>query len=703
MQERNTLLSVDNLPDSQSMYRSLFKSTSVPMLLIKDKKYVACNRATLKILGLLNTKSINAISPVDISPITQPCGASSANKAEEMMNVAYANGEHKFDWLHQNSVNECFMVEVLLTVIHYNNETLLHVVWRDMSMHSAQEKRLKITELVYQKTTDAVMLTNKENIIIDVNPAFTTITGYTRDEAVGNFAGFMKSGAHDNSFYQKMWASINKEGAWKGQIWDKQKSGISYPKTLDITAVKNSANQIENFIALFSDSSERLKYEKRIERQANFDSLSGFPNRSLLLRLLEERIQTAHDRKSMFALAFIDIDSFKMINDSKGHAFGDKIITNVMKCINNCIDDGDLLGRMSGDEFLIIFKVDEALEVVEKKIQQIITASQVGIEIDSSEFFVTLSAGISCFPIDGTDVSDLIANADIAMYHTKQSGGKNYTVYDFHLGRKFQDTHELEVELVKAINDQLITPHFQPKLDLISGKLTGCESLARWQRSNTEFVSPQIFIEIAEKKHRINELSTSLFLETFKCIFDMGLPKDFIISVNVSAMVLLDDNFQSDFIEYVNQSGLALNQIEIEITESCLIEDFEKVKNTLSSLRKQGIKIAIDDFGTGFASLNYLTQLDIDTIKIDRSFIQQLDSEAKSNRVIVESIINMSHKLGYKVVAEGVETCSQLLILRELKCDLIQGYLISKPLNNFFFKSFINEFDLANILLECEA
>ena len=687
------MLSIKNLPDSESMYRSLFQNSSEPILLIKNKKFIACNKVTLKILGLHNAKNIASISPSDISPPTQPCGMTSANKADEMITIAHQKGEHRFEWLHQNSANEFFKVEVSLTVINYNNEVLLHVVWRDISVQTAKEQRLKIAELVFEKTTDAVMVTDNNNIIIDVNPAFTNITGYAKKEAIGNFAGFMKSGSHDNSFYQKMWTSINQEGAWKGQIWDKQKSGVSYPKTLEINAVKNSSDQVENFVALFSESSERQKYEKRIEKQANFDSLSGFPNRSLLLRLLEQRIQTANANDSIFSLAFIDIDSFKMINDSKGHAFGDQIITKVMQCINSCIEEGDLLGRMSGDEFLIIFKIGQELAAVEEKIQQIINLSQVAIKIDSNDFSVTLSAGISCFPQDGADVSALIANADIAMYHTKQNGGKNYTVYNYHLGRKFQDNNELEEELIRAINDQTISPYFQPKLDLSSGKLIGCESLARWQRTNSEYVGPDLFIEIAEKKHRIIELSKSLFLETFRSISDMGLPKDFVTSVNVSVMVLLDDNFQKNFIDYIMQSGLALNQIEIEITESCLIVDFEKVKSTLSSLRRKGIRIAIDDFGTGFASLNYLTQLDVDTIKIDKSFIGQLDNQAKSNRVIVESIISMSHKLGYKVVAEGVETCNQLKILKALNCDFIQGYLISKPLNNFYFKSFMNEFD----------
>jgi two-component system CheB/CheR fusion protein len=218
------LLSAKNLPDSESMYRSLFQNSSEAMLIIKNKKYVACNKVALKILGLLSAKNITSISPSDISPPTQPCGRASANKADEMMAIAYQNGEHRFEWLHQNSANEFFRVEVLLTVIHYNNEELLHVVWRDISVQATKDKCLMVAELVYQKTTDAVMVTDNKNIIIDVNPAFTNITGYSKKEAIGNFAGFMKSGTHDNSFYQKMWESINQEGAWKGQIWDKQKS-----------------------------------------------------------------------------------------------------------------------------------------------------------------------------------------------------------------------------------------------------------------------------------------------------------------------------------------------------------------------------------------------------------------------------------------------------------------------------------------------
>jgi len=365
-----------------------------------------------------------------------------------------------------------------------------------------------------------------------------------------------------------------------------------------------------------------------------------------------------------------------------------------MQCIRKCIDDNDILGRMSGDEFLIIFNSNQALSEIERKIKQIITLSDFAIEIDSNDFFVTLSAGISCFPKDGHDVSTLIANADIAMYHIKQNGGQNYTIYDDSLGKKFQENNELEAEFVTAVNEQKISPYFQHKLELSSGNIVGCESLARWQRSNGNFVAPDLFIGIAEKKYRINQLSSSLFVKTFESISNMHLPKNFTTSVNVSPMVLLDDNFQNDFINFISQSGLSLNQVEIEITETCLIEDFEKIKTLLSNLRNLGVKVAIDDFGTGFASLNYLTQLSVDTIKIDKTFIDLIDTNNETNKIIVESIIGMSHKLGCKVVAEGVETKAQLAILTELKCDYVQGYLLSKPIDKISFKGFVEDFSV---------
>lgn len=682
--------------DKQGIFQQLFEQSSDAMLLIKDNNFVTCNEATLQLLGWSDTKNIFPISPADISPKQQPCGMTSSEKAKALLKKAYDDEVHKFEWWHINSKSEIFPVEVTLRTIYHNKERFVHVIWKNIPANYDQYKKLKVAESVHNNTTDAIMITDNKNIIIDVNPAFCKITGYTKKEAIGQNSGFMKSGIQGKSFYQQMWQSINDKGFWRGNIWDKKKSGDYYSKTLNISVIKNENNEVVNFIGLFSDSTALLEYEDTIQKQANFDSLTGFPNRSFLLNLLEDKILTATSENSTFSLAFIDIDNFKIINDTKGHAFGDQIIIKIMQCVRNCIDDKDILGRMSGDEFLIIFDTNQTLTMIENKIQRIITLSDFAIEINSNDFFVTLSAGISSFPSDGIDVSTLIANADIAMYHVKQNGGTDYALYNDRLGKTFQENNELEEEFVSAINERKITPYFQAKLDLSSGNIIGCESLARWQRSSGEYVSPEIFIEIAEKKYRINQLSSHLFLATFKSIASMQLPSNFITSVNVSPMVLLDDNFQSDFINYITSSGLLLNQVEIEITETCLIEDFEKVKKVLSSLRRMGIQIAIDDFGTGFASLNYLTQLEIDTIKIDRTFINLIDTKDKSNRIIVESIISMSHKLGYKVVAEGVETMAQLNILKELHCDFIQGYLLSKPLEHLSFSEFIQNFNIIN-------
>jgi two-component system CheB/CheR fusion protein len=690
------LFTSKNLLNDMSLYEQLFEQSSDAMLLIKDNHFIACNKAARQMLGWVNTDNIFPISPADISPKIQPCGMESTEKSKNIIEKTYANETHKFDWWHLNANKEVFPVEVKLTTIYHNNERFLHALWRSIPAHCNQYKKLKVAESIQHNTTDAIMITDHKNIIIDVNPAFCKITGYTKKEAIGQNSGFMKSGIQGKSFYQKMWQSINDKGVWHGNIWDKKKSGEYYSKTLHISVIKNENNEIVNFIGLFSDSTARLEYEDTIQKQANFDSLTGFPNRNFLLNLLEDKILTAASEKITFSLAFIDIDNFKIINDTKGHAFGDQIIIKIIQCIRNCIDDRDILGRMSGDEFLIIFDSNQDLAIIENKIRQIMTLSDFAIEMDSNDFFVTLSAGMSSFPRDGLDVSTLIANADIAMYHVKQNGGTGYALYNDKLGKTFQENNELEEEFISAINERKITPFFQAKLDLSSGRIIGCESLARWQRTNKEYVSPDIFIEIAEKKYRINQLSSHLFLATFKSIASMQLPSDFITSVNVSPMALLDDNFQNDFINYITTSGLSLNQIEIEITETCLIEDFEKVKNVLSRLRRMGIQIAIDDFGTGFASLNYLTQLEIDTIKIDKTFISLLDSLDQSNKIIVESIISMSHKLGYKVVAEGVETMAQLTILKELHCDFIQGYLLSKPLDHRAFSEFIQDFNIIN-------
>ncbi len=671
--------SMETINDLSSAYQDMFDNASDAMLLIKNQKFISCNLAALNMLKARSRNQLNEVCPTDISPKLQSGGISSKEKAQQMFEFAAEKGSHKFEWVHRDFNGVDFPVEVSLTEIYLRGDSFIHVVLRDLDEQYHRISNVEIGELVYQNTNDAVMIANASNTIVDVNTAFEMITGYSRLEAIGQQTGFMKSGVHGKNFYKNMWSEIGDKGYWCGEIWDMTKDGKVYPKQVKIHAIKGFANQIVNYVAIFSDSSDKVKHQQELERLAFYDALTGLPNRSLLLKKLNYMVDSPFSGNDSFHIAFVDIDKFKIINDTKGHTFGDAILTKVSEALADSLAANGICGRMSGDEFLIIFNRNVGKSEVQAIVNNVLSRFEQPLEIENIEYYVSLSVGLNQFDSTIQNVKELIAGADVAMYQAKQRAGNNCAWYNTAIGKEFNETHELELDLIKAIQAKEFYPNFQPIIELSTGKIVGCESLARWQRNQTEQVSPAKFIPVAEKLSRFNELSSTLLLKSCQFMAQGITTKGMLLSVNVAANEIADENFFNCFIETINLSGFALNQVQIEITETSLIENFECAKINIEKLKRSGVRIALDDFGAGFSSLTYLNKLALNTIKLDKSLTHNLDNE--KNRIIVHSIIDMAHKLDITVVAEGVEEVEQVTCLKDLACDLVQGFYYAKPMS----------------------
>ncbi|WP_286232958.1 putative bifunctional diguanylate cyclase/phosphodiesterase [Thalassotalea sediminis] len=680
---------------SGDLYQSLFEQSEDAMLLIKDNKFVYCNVATIKKLKLENKDQIYTAHPAEISPTRQPCGQLSVDKAEAMLKTAYQKGSHRFTWVHRNKTGEEFPVEVCLTKLHHLNKDYIHVFWRDIAQDKQLDKTLEISGLIYNETSDAIMVTNSKNIIVDVNPAFEKITGYSKQQAIGQKAGFMKSGQHDNEFYQALWTTLNKTGKWHGQIWDRHNKGHLIPKDLKINAIYCDNNVIQGYIAIFSDCTEKINYEKELQRLAYYDCLTSFPNRTTLLEILRAKITelSTTDTSKGFYVAFVDLDNFKAINDTRGHQFGDKVLKTTISTISLLLNKNDVIGRMSGDEFLIIFNAEHTETSVNNLLNTLYQRMSLPIMINDEAYYIKLSIGLSNYPKTAQNTKSLISNADIAMYRAKSKGGNQYIYYNETLGDRFHQYHKIESELAVAISNDAIFSHYQPQVDLKTGKIVGCEALARWINNDHKNIPPNIFIAMAEKSNQIKTLSSNLLKHN--CRFFNSLPEEIKASVNISVQELCGTTFVNDFITALHSLNLSTSNIVIEITESNLIKNFTFVQNTLKNLRKQGIKIAIDDFGTGFSSLSYLTKLSIDIIKLDKSFLDNIENN--QGKTVLASIIKLAHKLKLIVIAEGVETIQQYNLLCEYNCDIAQGYFIAPPLNENDFRVFIKHFNESSI------
>lgn len=571
-------------------------------------------------------------------------------------------------------------LEVTLTGIDYHGDSYLCATARDITPRHHADRQQRLAAKVFESSNEAILITDANNRILAVNRAFSLITGFGEQEVLGQTPALLASGQHDADFYTRMWDSLEKRGQWSGEIWNRRKNGEAFPEWLNISVLTDEQGQITHHVALFTDISERKEHEARIQHLAEYDALTDLPNRILVNDRLQQAIRLAERHGGQLAVLFVDLDHFKNINDTLGHNSGDELLKQVASRLCGAVRELDTVGRTGGDEFVLILPAiaqpDEAAQVAER----ILRAMQAPFDIDGNVLVVGCSIGISLLPGDGDDIQTLLMNADLAMYHAKAHGRNTFRFYTREMNTQVADRLQLENRLRRALEQDELFLLFQPQHDINSQTLIGCEVLLRWQDPEEGLIMPSRFIPIAEDSGLIVPLGRWVMREA--CLQmarwraqGLRLPK---IAVNVSARQLARLDFIDEVRDALQESSLPGHCLEIEVTESTLMEDADLASRQLAILKAMGVRLSVDDFGTGYSSLAYLKRFAPDTIKIDRSFVCDLPGDSE-DAAIVSAIIHLARALGMSTLAEGVETVEQCDFLRQLGCGGIQGYLLGKP------------------------
>ena len=568
-------------------------------------------------------------------------------------------------------------------LLDYRGEVLGTVGFsRDISQRKEFEDALKLAALVFDNSSEAMIVTDADNKILKVNTAFTRVTGYSFEEVEGQDPKFLASGEHDQAFYQAMWDSIETTGTWRGEIKNRRKSGELYVEELVINTIFDREGRPQRRVALFSDITQRKQSEEQIWQHANFDPLTGLPNRRLMRERLAQEIKKARRMRQRFGLMFIDLDRFKEVNDTLGHEMGDVLLKDAARRLEACVRESDTVARLGGDEFTIILTDLEGVESSERVAKHLMKKLREPFVLNDQPVYVSASIGITLYPDDSLDLSQLLRNADQAMYAAKNLGRNRYSFFTLSMQEVLNARAALINDLRGALADQQFTLVYQPIVDLNSGEVSKAEALLRWQHPERGLVSPAEFIPLAEEAGLITEIGEWVFKTACQQVLSwrQSLHPDFQVSINKSPQQFLDSHHDSnDWVAWLQQLGLPGQAVVVEITEGLLLKANHRTSEHLLVFRDAGIQVAIDDFGTGYSSLAYLKEFHIDYLKIDQSFVRNLNADS-SDYVLCEAIIVMAHKLGLKVIAEGVETDLQHSLLKSIACDFAQGYLFAKPM-----------------------
>ena len=682
---------------SETKFKALFDSTNDAVMLIGDANFIEGNPAALKLFGCTTVEQFRGMSPADISPLEQPCGTHSSILAKQWMALAFKNGKQRFEWVHKRvDTNDSFQADVLLSAVEFNGRLLLQATVRDISKQKRIEANLRIAATAFE-SQEGMMVTDADNVIIRVNKTFTSITGYKAEEALGNNPGMLSSGQHDRLFYDEMWQKINSTDYWEGEVWNKRKNDEIYPQKLSITAVKNTEGIVTNYVGMLNDITLNKQAEQEIQDLAYYDPLTHLPNRRLMLDRIRHAMAASARSGNEGAILFLDLDNFKSLNDTLGHDMGDILLQQVAERLTACIREGDTVSRFGGDEFVVLLEglsnqPAEAVTQAEDIANKVLSSINMPYQLASHHYSSSTSVGITLFKGHQSEVDELLKQADIAMYQAKNDGRNVLRFFDPQMQASIKARAELENELNQAIEQQLFQLYYQVQMDSSLGTV-GAEVLIRWIHPERGLISPLDFIPVAEQNGSILAIGQWV-LDTACAQLEIwqqdDLTRDLTLSVNVSAKQFHQADFILQVTTTVQQHNINPARLKLELTESLLLNDIEDTITKMKTLASMGIQFSLDDFGTGYSSLQYLKQLPLHQLKVDKSFIDDIVSNS-NDQIIVRTIIAMAHSLGLSVIAEGVESQDQQQRLLIEGCTLYQGYLFSKPLPITKFNEFMKE------------
>ena len=575
-------------------------------------------------------------------------------------------------------VRKCF-------ITHYDFEDqprrLVGTV-QDINSERLIDEQLVLAASVFESSLNGILITDANARIIKVNRAFTEIMGYCSEDVLGQIPNQFKSGYHDKDFYRKLWSALKLAGKWQGEIWDRRKNGELVPLWQSISAVHDSDGQIIRYIGVFYDLSEQKRTAEHIHHLAYYDSLTDLPNRQLFIDSCEQALEKVRRNDRKLAVLFLDLDRFKHINDSLGHPVGDELLRAVAQRLKNALRQGDTVARLGGDEFIVLLENPESYDIVEYVAFKILASLAKPFMLQDHKLEIGTSIGISCYPKDGEDATTLIKHADLALYQAKERGRGNFQFYDVHLTERAKERLFFETELREAMNREELIVYYQPQFALIDDRLIGAEALLRWHHHKHGTISPDKFISIAEDSGLIVAIGEWVLRNACRQAkewLDSGF--DFQrMAVNLSGVQIERSDILATVRQVLTDTGLPPEHLELEITETYIMQREQRNIRIMEDLRALGVVLAIDDFGTGQSSLGYLKRLPVDKLKIDRSFVMDIPHDS-NDMAITRAIIALGHNLHLTVLAEGIETVEQTAFLKELGCDEAQGYYYSPPID----------------------
>ena len=678
-----------SLVASERSFRAFFEMASVGVAQFDgvSNRFIKVNRKFCELMGysaqeLLSLEPRDLIHPEDLPASKESMQAlRTKERAEITLEKRYVRKDGATFW-------------GLVTISplwgeHEHPEFFLAVV-RDISAWKAAEEKLLLSAKVFENTIEGIVVTDTQGLIVQVNPGFTIITGYSAEEAVGGNPRILKSDRHPQHFYQDMWTRLVEEGHWAGEIWNRRKSGENYPEWLTISAVRNEAGQVTNYVSIFHDITELKRQQNALEYQAQHDALTGLPNRLLLGDRLRMALAQLERSGGKLALLFLDLDNFKTINDGLGHSAGDALLVEISRRLERLLRSGDTLARLGGDEFLILLPEIDTIDGASHIATRMLEALKTPFHHGDVEYFVTASIGVTIAPDDGSEAGKLIKNADMSMYRAKSLGRNNYQYFTPEMDVAAHRRISLESKLRKGIEAQEFELFYQPLVNMDSGRILGAEALVRW-RHDGKLISPLEFIPLAEDSGLILPLGDWVLrtaARQAKLWQDAG--HDLSMSVNISSRQFAGIGLADTLREVLLNTELRPGKLYFEITESMLMGDIATAKATLLALREAGGTFFLDDFGTGYSSLSYLKRLPLDGLKIDRSFIRDITEDADSF-AIVAAIVSMAQTLNLRIVAEGVETQAQRALLASMGAITLQGYLASPPVPARDFEALLDK------------
>lgn len=667
----------DELEAAQRRYHDLFENAAIGFLILNERGVI--ERASSRALDILSHNNDSLAG----QPLHKICTPESQAALEGHLRRLMSG--HQQDRCEVKIIGRGgrpMHVSIETCHVEHVDEGPLRAALLDLTELRIAEARLALAASVVEHTSEGVMITDAERRIIAVNPAFSSITGYTAQEMLGKSPRVLQEQMGDNEHYRRIREQLATTGHWQGEIWNRRKNDEQYLEWLSINEVRDESGALTNYVGLFSDVSQKHQMRKQLFDLAYYDSLTGLANRHYFLDQLSSALFTAVREISLVGLVSIDLDHFKDINDSLGHRVGDQLLRFVARLLRDCVRKSDIVARIGGDEFTLILVQLATTADAARIANKILRAFEaIPFTHEGQEYFISSSMGIAMFPDDASDAEGLLRCADMAMYRAKESGRKGYALYAAGMANQSDERLKLETELRQAVSNNELSLLFQPQIRLSDGQIIGCEALLRWKNDASGRISPQNFIPLAEESGMIVPLGHWVLNEALKQIHQWGpyLDEDFRVAINVSGTQLNEMHANRLFHRLLEAPKQDRRRLELELAESVLLNQPDQLSETLARAKLYGLRITIDDFGTSYSSANLLKRLPIDRIKIDMSFVQDVGTDS-GDASIASALIMMGRALGIRTTAEGVETVEQLAFLIKQGCDEAQGYLFSAPI-----------------------